>query len=243
MFLWLMAAAAEDVGLEGVGFADHCNVSARPAMQQKKKENGFNLDVTYQRRREAIRLLREQVDIPVFDAVEIDYLPDEEDRIRSFLDEAGFDYVVGSVHFIDDVNVHNTAYFRDRSVAERQDAVDKYFDMLVSLIESSLADIVAHVDVLERNEALRGIAGEDQYRRVAEALAGSESVPEINAGRLLRGYGRPHPSPAFLDVLMEEGVEFTFGTDSHRPEELRDRVPELRSVFAEHDLTPVTVMN
>jgi histidinol-phosphatase (PHP family) len=100
-FLHQMAEAAADAGVEGVGFADHCNVSDSEEMRESKFLAGFNLDQTYPRRREAIEELCDRVDVEVYDAVEVDYEPGQEDRIREFLDEANFDYALESVHYLD----------------------------------------------------------------------------------------------------------------------------------------------
>ncbi|WP_123537959.1 PHP domain-containing protein [Halosimplex salinum] len=226
-FLDRMLGAAADAGLDGVGFADHCNVSERDHLRRYKKRFGFNLDVTYERRREAIAALREEYDLRIFDAVEVDYHPADEPAIRAFLDDADFDYTVGSVHEVRTYNVHE-GYFAELSAAERREAVDEYFERLVALVESDLFDVAAHLDIVERNPALRGHATRDHYEAVAAALAEAETVPEVNAGRIDREYAEFHPAPEFLDVLADHGVAVTVGSDSHDPEALRERIPLLR---------------
>lgn len=225
-FLEGMVRAAADAGLDGVGFADHCNVSERPRLRRYKRRFGFNLDLTHERRREAIAELRGEYDLRIFDAVEVDYHPDDEDAIRTFLDATDFDYAVGSVHEVRERNVHDPA-LAERSADERAAAVDEYFDRLVALIESELFDVAAHVDVVERNDGLRGLATRDHYERVAAALADAETLPELNAGRIDRAYGEFHPNPEFLSVLAERDVAVTVGSDAHAPEELRERIPLL----------------
>jgi histidinol-phosphatase (PHP family) len=242
-FLYRMVDAAADAGLDGVGFADHCNVSPREEQRRHKHLFGFTLDATYDRRRAAIEQLREWFDVRVFDAVEMDYIPEERERIASFLSEAGFDYAVGSVHSVDGHNVQATRPFRDRPEAERRAVVERYYDALVDLIESELFDVAAHLDLPERNLPLRGLATAEEYGRVADALADSRTVPELNAGRVLGEYGEFHPAPEFLATLREAGIEMTLGTDSHEPDEIgprlaaaRERGRELGLEFARLDL-------
>ena len=238
-FLWSMARAAEQAGFEGIGFADHCNVSLDPKQEARKKTMGFNLDATYERRRDGIETVRERFDIRVFDAVEMDYDPEDETAIREFLDEAAFDYAIGSVHYLDGVNVHVQPYFEGKSEAERRELVDQYFDKLVALAESELFDVAAHPDLFERTPALRGLATREQYERAAEAFVNSRTVPEVNAGRALREYGEFHPNPTFLDVLAEYDVELTAGTDSHDPEDVGPRKEAIEGVLAERGLEAV----
>jgi histidinol-phosphatase (PHP family) len=239
-FLPRMVAAAEDAGLDGVGFADHCNVSPTPEAEAYKRRMGFNLDQTYERRREAIQSARDDADIAVFDAVEIDYDPDHEDAIESFLDEAGFDYAIGSVHDLDGTNVHYRSHFAEKPESEREALVDRYFEKLETLIESELFEIAAHLDLVERNPALRGFATRDHYERVAAAFADSRTVPEINAGRALDDYGEFHPSPEFFDVLVEQDVDLTVGSDSHKPGALEPRREIIEAELDARGIEPVT---
>ncbi|WP_424016585.1 histidinol-phosphatase HisJ family protein [Halorientalis pallida] len=240
-FLFQMVRAAAEAGLAGVGIADHCNVSDREEIAEQKHLLGFNLDETYERRREAIQRLREESEIEIYDGVEMDYHPEEEDAIRAFLDEADFQYTIGSVHYLDGVNVHVEPYFADQSATDRQAAVDRYFDYLVALIESELFDVAAHVDLVERNPALRDLATEADYRRVAEAFADSRTIPELNAGRALDEYGEFHPSPAFLDVLAEYDIPITVGSDAHQPAEIGERHPHIERYLDRRNLQPVVL--
>ena len=238
-FLRSMVDAAASAGVEGVGVADHCNVAARDHHASMRSVYGFNLDLTYERRRQGIDRLREEFDLAIYDAVEMDYDPRDETAIETFLAEAGFDYAIGSVHDVDGRNVQVPSQFAAMSEAERDAVVDDYFDHLVALVESELFDIAAHVDLLERTPPLRGRATEDHYRRVARAFAGSQTIPEVNAGRALSDAGTVHPSDRFLSVLREYDVAVTLGTDSHRPGEIPDRAAFLADFLAETGLEPV----
>ncbi len=236
---WMVQAAA-DVGLEGIGFADHANVSERSASKRAKRRYAFTLDLTYDRRRAAIEELAAQWDLEIYDAVEMDYHQDDEAAIEAFLDAAEFDYAVGSVHEIDGVNVHISDPFEDHSIAERRALVEEYFDRLEALIRSELFEIAAHPDIIERNEVFRGIPGTEQYRRIADAFADSRTIAEINAGRIDADYGRFHPKAEFLELLADHAVEITVGTDSHQPEDIRERVPPIRALLQDRGLGPTS---
>jgi histidinol-phosphatase (PHP family) len=223
-FMWSMCRAASEAGLDGIGFADHCNVSERERPRFLKKALGFNLDTTHERRREAIEGLRERFDdLRVFDAVELDYDQRDEAEIERFLETGGFDYAIGSVHYLEGTNVHVEPYFEKKSEAERRELVADYFEKLVALADSELFEIAAHVDLVERNAALRGLATDEQYHRAAEAFADSRTFPELNAGRVLTTYGEFHPAPRFLEILREHDVSIVLGSDAHDPGEVGPR--------------------
>lgn len=237
-----MLDAAEDAGLDGVGITDHCNVSERDRARRGKVRKGFNLDLTYERRREAIESFRAERDLEIYDAVEVDYHPADEAEIADFLAEAGFDYATGSVHYVDGVNVHDQPAAATQSEAERREFVAGYFDRLVALVESDLFDVIAHLDLVERNPHLRGFAEPEQYEAVAAAIVETGAVPELNAGRIDREYGEFHPAPAFLEVLAEYDIPVTVGSDAHTPAALRERQAPLRATLAEWGLDPVRIV-
>lgn len=244
-FLEWMVGAAEEAGLDGVGIADHLVVSERDHQRRRRRRDGLNLDRTHDRRRAAIEDVRADHGIDVFDAAEVDYHPADETTIESFLDDANFDYHVGSVHLVDETNVH---------VADPADPaayVDRYVELVEAMLESELFAIAGHVDLPERNPHLRAVMDREQYDRLARAFADSRTVPEVNAGRSNRTVDHPaddttgpgffHPVPEFVDALREHDVAVTVGSDAHGPDDLRERVDLLRTHFDDLGLRPVEV--
>lgn len=238
-FLPSMVAAAERAGLDGIGFADHCDVSTSDRRTEARARYGFTLDLTYERRRRAIEELRAERDIEIYDAVELNYAPRDEDAVGAFLSEAGFDYAIGSVHMVDGLSIQSPSAFEGLSDGARTAVVERYFERLSALIESELFDVAAHLDLVERTPPLRGRATTEQYRTVAETFSRSRTVPEINAGRALRAEAIVHPDEAFLDVLREYDVPVTVGTDAHRPGEVGDRVSFLRELLDDRGIEAV----
>jgi len=232
-----MIAAAERADLAGLGLTDHCIVTDDSFGRRAQ----YDLVETYEHRRDVIDAAREQTDLRLYDAVEMSYVADDEDAIAAFLDEADFAYTIGSVHFAGPYGYTSDAQYANAADAERRAAVERYYDAVVALIESGLFDVLGHLDLPERVGYLRRYTTRDDYERVAAALADAATVPEINAGRVNRSLGRPHPDPAMLDVFEREGVRFVLGSDSHRPHEIEARVPTLRAVASEHDLDPVEI--
>ncbi|MFD1525021.1 PHP domain-containing protein [Halolamina salina] len=236
-----MVRAAEAAGLDGIGFADHCNVTAEGDARRRLDGLGFALDETYHRRREGIEWIRTETDITVYDAVEMDYVPGREAEIAEFLDEAAFDYAIGSVHSVDGDDVQWSAIFADLTDEQRRAVVDGYYDNLAALAESELFEIAAHADLVERTPELRGYSTADHYAQVADAFADSATVPEINAGRVLDDYGEFHPAPDLLDTLLDRDIEFVVGSDSHQPAEIGRRIDALETHFDHLGVEPATL--
>lgn len=217
-----MVRAAEEAGLERIGVTDHC----LPYEDPFGRSDRYDFDETYEERRADVETLRrdESIGVDVLDAVEINYDPNHEQAIREFLAEADFDYVIGSVHYAGEYYVAHPEHIADEPKETRRAAIENYVDWQVKLIESGLFDVLGHLDVVRRSPILREDMLEDDYRAIADALAASVTVPEINAGRLDREYGTIHPHPDHLDVFREAEVPFVFGTDAHAPDQLRERL-------------------
>ncbi|WP_284014063.1 PHP domain-containing protein [Halobaculum litoreum] len=236
-----MLDAAAEAGLEGVGFADHCSVTRDDHWVAKRDRYARHFDLTYERRRDAIERLRGEYDLAVHDAVEVDYEPGSEDRIAAFLDEAGFDYALGSVHYVGRHTVFSFEDFSTPGTPAPETVVADYYDAVVALASSELFEIAAHVDVIEAHPQLAGRRTDEQVRRVADAFAASRTVPEVNAKRTTRD-GEPdlHPTDDLLRALRDRGVRFTVGTDAHRPGEFAERVDALARVCDTYDIEPVS---
>lgn len=233
-----MAVAAADAGLSGIGFTDHCIVYEDPFGRSET----YDFGETYPERRRLLGSLREDFDIEVFDGVEMNYDPNHESETASFLEEANFDYAIGSVHYAQEFYVTPATALSDAPEETRREAVDAYVDWTERLIESELFDVVGHLDLPQRNPSLRGLFDEEDYRRLADALADADALPEINAGRIDAEYGTVHPDPAYFDVFADAGVSFVVGTDSHTPETLRTRVDMLDSVLEDAESRGVEVV-
>ncbi|QPV64707.1 PHP domain-containing protein [Halosimplex litoreum] len=227
-----MCRAAEAAGLDAIGFTDHCIV----VDDEFGRRERYDLVETYERRREAIERVRARTALTVYDAAEVSYVEDAESETAAVLDAAAFDYTIGSVHFAGEYDYTTAAPYADASESDRRAAVERYYDAVVAAAESELFDVLGHLDLPERMEALRGHSRRSDYERVAAALADSATVPEINAGRVHRSLGRVHPDPAMLDAFREHDVAFVLGSDSHSPAEIERRVPALREVVEDRDV-------
>jgi histidinol-phosphatase (PHP family) len=227
-----MIEAAEAAGLDGLGLTDHC-ILTEDAFGRHEK---YDFDETYERRRERIDRARETTDLTLYDGVELSYAPSDSDRIGDFLATADFDYTIGSVHFAGGYDYTSDRQYADSCDEVRRDAVDRYYDAVVDLVGTELFDVLGHLDLPERQETLRGYSRPSDYDRVAAALSDSRTVPEINAGRINGSLGRPHPDPSMLSRFADRGISFVLGTDSHRPDEIRTRVPALCDCIARSDI-------
>ncbi|EXX84959.1 histidinol phosphatase [Paenibacillus darwinianus] len=154
--------------------------------------------------------------------IEADYFPGGEEELRSLIANYEFDYIIGSVHFLDGWGFDNPQL---QYKFKEQDLVQLYrrlFDCVLGAIGSGMFDIIAHPDNLKvfnyrPEEALLL----PMYEEVAAAMKAADVSTEINTGLAYRYPVKEMcPSPAFLRIIHKHGVPVTLSSDSHFPDDI-----------------------
>ena len=99
--------AAKRCGLDAMGFADHLPFDA-----------SYMKDLTMSRNDLAdyikiIPELEKRCGIKIYTGIEADYYPEKQEEIRKLIDQYSFDYVYGSVHFINGWGFDNPAFLTE----------------------------------------------------------------------------------------------------------------------------------
>lgn len=161
--------------------------------------------------------------------VEADFVPGSEHVYRDVLAEQNFDYVLGSVHWVNGRSVFD----RSRWHSERaEDTYAAYYDLVICAAESGLFDVLSHLTVVEAyGPKMPDDVRARLYPPVAEAVAASGCIVEVNtSGYRKMGGDDPFPNRDMLQLLIAAGVPLTFGSDCHRIGEVghgRERVAAL----------------
>ena len=147
-----------------------------------------------------------------------------------------FDYVIGSVHYLEKEGEHfsidmdpallkNLAkrYYEDDIYA----LIEEYYQMVAIIPSATNANVIGHFDLVSKfNEA--GSLFDEQnpryiraYRRAIDRLI-SYNIPfEINTGAISRKYRTtPYPSRDIIEYIKEKGGKFILSSDSHSKENL-----------------------
>ena len=156
--------------------------------------------------------------------LEMDFVPESEERIGKLLESHEFDYVVGSVHFLGSEGALDDARY---DVWEGSNGADelwrRYFEWLADLVRSGLYDILAHPDLIKIWGAGRPQPKRDPrhyYEPAVEAIADSEIAVEVSTAGLRKPVGELYPSRAFAEMCVEAGAAFSLSSDAHAPDQV-----------------------
>lgn len=151
---------------------------------------------------------------------------DLNNRMHQLLADYKFDFVLGSVHLLDNDDPYYESYWQDRSA---KDILNKYFnDMLTSLKEYDNFDSLGHLDYLIRY--IPPYCGDKDYvykeyaeiiDEIFKLLISKNKALEINTAGLLKGLPCFHPKLESLKRYLELGGELlTVGSDGHSPDKI-----------------------
>ncbi|MFL5918901.1 MAG: histidinol-phosphatase HisJ family protein [Gaiellaceae bacterium] len=150
--------------------------------------------------------------LPVKLGLEVDYVPGREEETRALLAPYPWDYLLGSVHFIDGFGVDGEPRLLDEVGVE--ETWRRYFEMLGRAAASGLFDSLSHPDLVK---IFGERAAEFDYTEIAEAIAGSGVAIEVSTAGLRKPVRELYPHPALLTACRERGVPVTTGSDAHSP--------------------------
>ncbi len=207
---------AVKLGLKEIGFSDHAPMVHKPmpgitmTLEELPKYNAMIEDV---RQRFA-----HQISIKI--ALESDFLPGYESKTKSIIDSYPYDYIIGSVHFIDDWAFDDPAcreYWKkyDVNVVYR-----KYYSLLRQSARTGFFQIIGHCDLPKKFGARPSEDLTDEIKATAKVFKDTGVSIEINTAGLRKPVEEMYPAPDCLKIYRQAGVPLAFGSDAHQPSDL-----------------------
>lgn len=163
--------------------------------------------------------------------IEADFFAGGEGELKTILDQYEWDYVIGSVHFVDGWGFDNPDTKERFAEMNLLALYGRVFQLVEQAIQTRLFDIAAHLD----NIKVFGHRPEETellpfYRRIAKMLQQNDMTTEINTGLQYRyPVKEACPSQTFLEILKQHEVPITTSSDSHFPDHLGMHLDDARS--------------
>jgi len=205
--------------LDEMGFSDHFIMTYLPSTldttEYCMKEEELPLYI------QGVKDLQENhSEISIKLGVEVDYCLGKEKIIKKLLRPFKFDYIYGSVHLVDDWIIDDD---RNKENYEKYDLFElyqKYFHIQKRAIETGLFDILTHFDLPKKFGYRPQQSINELIDEVIEALVKQKMCVELNTGGFRKPINEQYPSSAILQKCYENDIQVTFGSDSHKPEEV-----------------------
>lgn len=203
--------AAIACGTEYFGFSDHAPMHYDPQYRMKFEE----MDLYEQWVRDAQIRYRDRIEVLL--GYEVDYLP-------GYMDERVLkrpcDYLIGSVHFIDEWGFDNPEFIGRYEGADIDEIYRRYFGLIEAMAKSGLFDIVGHLDLMKVFKFLPKHDIRSLAKEALDAIKRSGMSVEINVSGYRKPIAEAYPSRGLLEEVAALDIPITFGSDAHCAEQV-----------------------
>ena len=161
--------------------------------------------------------------LPVKLGLEIDYAGGRQDELDAILEPYPWDYLLGSVHWIDGLAVDSSPNAGVWAEWPVEEVWRRYFEALAECARAGLFDVLAHPDLVKVWGSGRPLPERDPrhyYEPAIEAIAESGIAVEVSTAGLRKPVGELYPARAFAEMCVEAGASFALSSDAHLPEQV-----------------------
>lgn len=208
---------AADLGLDEIGCSEHV-----PMPDGFDAAHRMDMNRYYEEYAPAVGELKEKYRkrIIVRRGIEADFFPGTEEWIRGFVKENGFDYVIGSVHFIGEWGIDNPLFVHHYEERDIDSTYEAYFEAIRRSARSGLFDIIGHCDLVKKFGHRPKKDMTEILRETMKVIAENDLCVEINTSGLRKPVKEIYPSEDILALAKEFKIPLTLGSDAHSPEDV-----------------------
>ena len=173
--------------------------------------------------------------LPVKLGLEVDWLPGRADELAALLEPYPWDYLLGSVHWIDGLAVDSRPGIWE--ALPREDVWTRYAAELAAAARSGHFDVLAHPDLVK-------IFGDREPFDWVDTVAAMDGIcVEISSAGLHKPVGELYPSRELLALARAAGVEITIASDAHLAENVGRDLERAVELARETGYETVTVFD
>ncbi|NWK54673.1 histidinol-phosphatase [Verrucomicrobiaceae bacterium N1E253] len=209
-------AAAVSAGISEYGISDHAPAQPEPFDNWRMLESQLPDYFEWIERAKAAA----NNQIPIRAGMECDWLSGCEPWIESLRQRYPWDYLIGSVHYLDGWDFDNPAWLGKWAKIDIEDAWTRYWKSYADMAESGLFDLLGHPDLIKKFDYRPDGDLRKFYEPVIDAIASSGCAIEINTAGWHKPCAEAYPEPSFLDLAYSAGIPLVLSSDAHAPSEL-----------------------
>ncbi|OAH60891.1 phosphoesterase [Domibacillus aminovorans] len=214
--------AAIDHGLDMIGISDHSPYffskedHLYPGIAMAKTQ--FSEYVS-----EVLQLKKEYSGkIDVLLGVESDFFPEHADLYRQQYHLYPFDYIIGSVHVVDGLNIFKRGRWEGLSDTEKRQTKENYYYLIEESARSGLFQILGHIDAMKGFYPSFSAIQTETIDKTLKVIAEFDLAIEVNTSGKTKDCGGWYPADEILERALYYGVKATFGSDAHTPGRVGD---------------------
>jgi histidinol-phosphatase (PHP family) len=215
-------------GFSWVGITEHMPPAGSQFLYPEERQAGLTEELLRQRfgayMREGRRLQKMyRQKLTLFVAMEIETYQGAHDLAAQLIDEFQPDYLVGSVHHVNDIPFDYSQEEYDRA-ARHAGGIDalycRYFDEQYLMLQRFSPAVVGHFDLIrlydpDYRTRLEKSEIADRIGRNLDFIKSADLILDYNLRSLLKGADEPYVSASILEMALARDIAVVPGDDSH----------------------------
>lgn len=165
--------------------------------------------------------------------LEICYFKEFEDFVANLTKDMDFDFLLGSVHFVDDFAFdHKSEHWNNINIDR---VYKRYFETSIDLIKCGIYDGIAHPDCVKLFGHKPSFSLVEYYNEMAQVLSVQNMYAEQSSGiyRRCPNTAELGMSRDMLRYMKQHNVKILTVSDAHCPEDVGSKILELNRLIME----------
>lgn len=247
--------AAVEAGYSVFGVSEHAPRSQQRFLYESEQEKGYTLDRLHAEfdayAAEVNRLSTQFNDrLTVLCGFEAEIVPAESYKEEMLAIRPKFEYMVGSVHYVDEVQIDGSPDEFETALAAAggiEPLAVRYYEHVAEMAEALRPEVVGHLDLIRRRAPLDADLETPAIARAAEraleAVQSVDAILDLNTAGWRKGLGGPYPAPWLVKKAQAMGLGLCFGDDSHGPADVGAGVEDARRYLIENGVAKIRRLN
>lgn len=226
---WAILEHAQKRGMQEICLTNH--------VEWHGKDGKANLDL--EEAQERFAKIRSEINeiqphfpsLPIKLGVELEYIPEHMENLKTFVETTPLDFVLGSVHIVDGEIIASRKFaHRLFKRVDEKTAYQSYFKTLKKMVEWGHFDVVAHFDIPKKAGVdfygpFEPEKYQDEIMEILELMKIKQIGLELNTKHLDSACREIFPHPTILKWALEVGIEhFTLSSDAHKAEDVSQHI-------------------
>ena len=252
-----MLDAAVQAGYVVFGVSEHMPRHKPQYLYNGEVEKGWTVETLQQLFDEYARTIRplaeEYADrLTVLCGFETEVVPPDSyaEWVARYRQTYGFDYCVGSVHHLEEVDMSSESLGVFRQLVEgyggMEAAAIAYYRKVAEMVQKIRPEVVAHLDLIRLAAHRLGFveqvatpAVQREVERTLEVIREVGSLVEINTAGWRKGLPTPYPDSWIVAMGARMGIPFCIGDDSHNTRQVGFGLEEARAYLLQNGVREV----
>jgi histidinol-phosphatase (PHP family) len=249
--------AAVDQGYRIFGVTEHAPRMESKYLYDEEVEMGWTVDTLnalFSAYARTLDMFQKQYAnrLEVLKGFEIEVCPPGryKEIMLSYQQQLNFDYIVGSVHYIDDLIFdYKPEYVQQilKRYGSYENIALRYYETLAEMVPQLHPDVIGHFDLIRcifpQSENPHSPRIIEAASHALEVIRSYDCILDVNTSGIRKALGGPYPSSTLLGLAQDMGIPFCFGDDSHAVAHVGAGIEEARLFLLKAGVDTITCLS